>query len=262
MIPGHLWQDVQRCNHDRSNRAGGGDWPASAKRRWLEPVVPRGRSWERIRALAGPRSEDMDNDMHIFITPGTGSAETRLSAFDAALDDAGIANLNLITLSSVIPPGAKIRCGRPDEVLETQGAQWGDRLYCVLAECRVTDPGTEAWAGIGWWQGDDGRGLFVEEHGASEHDLRAELTASIQGCVAHRDRSLDDGDWGLVVQGMTCVDKPVCALVAAVYQTEGWGRPGTACARHTPPTGQLAGPTACGDREPVRTARRSPDSSA
>jgi arginine decarboxylase len=38
------------------------------------------------------------------LTAGTGEGETRLTAFDAALLDAGIGNLNLIKVSSILPP--------------------------------------------------------------------------------------------------------------------------------------------------------------
>ncbi len=38
------------------------------------------------------------------LTAGTGEGKTRLTAFDAALLDAGIGNLNLIKVSSILPP--------------------------------------------------------------------------------------------------------------------------------------------------------------
>ena len=44
--------------------------------------------------------------MKIIVTSGTGEGPTSLAAFDAALLDAGVANYNLICLSSIIPPGS------------------------------------------------------------------------------------------------------------------------------------------------------------
>ena len=41
----------------------------------------------------------------LLVTSGTGEAATEPAAFDGALLDAGIANYNLIRLSSVIPAG-------------------------------------------------------------------------------------------------------------------------------------------------------------
>lgn len=42
------------------------------------------------------------------LATGTGEGPTPLAAFDAALMDAGVANYNLLCLSSVIPPNARI----------------------------------------------------------------------------------------------------------------------------------------------------------
>jgi arginine decarboxylase len=47
--------------------------------------------------------------LRIQIATGTGAGPTPLGAFDAALLDAGVANYNLICLSSVIPPASAIR---------------------------------------------------------------------------------------------------------------------------------------------------------
>ena len=49
--------------------------------------------------------------MNIYVSSGIGYGQTKLAAFDAALNEAGIANFNLIKLSSVIPP--KVRSLRP-----------------------------------------------------------------------------------------------------------------------------------------------------
>ena len=40
------------------------------------------------------------------------------------------------------------RCS-PVERIEAAPGEWGDRLYCVLAEARASRPGDEAWAAIG-----------------------------------------------------------------------------------------------------------------
>src|ERR1039457_735460 len=98
--------------------------------------------------------------MHIQIVSGVGSAPTQLAAFDAALLDAGIANYNLIVLSSVIPPNS--------ELIEVEGqpqttGNWGDRLYVVMATAEASALNAEAWAGVGWIVNEEtGQGLFVE----------------------------------------------------------------------------------------------------
>jgi hypothetical protein len=46
--------------------------------------------------------------LSIHLSSGTGKGPTPLAAFDAALMDAGVANHNLLCLSSVIPPNARV----------------------------------------------------------------------------------------------------------------------------------------------------------
>ncbi|HBI27840.1 MAG TPA: arginine decarboxylase, pyruvoyl-dependent [Peptococcaceae bacterium] len=45
------------------------------------------------------------------LVTGSGEGATPLNAFDAALLDAGIGNLNLVRVSSILPPGAQISPG-------------------------------------------------------------------------------------------------------------------------------------------------------
>src|SRR5262245_4155869 len=153
------------------------------------------------------------------VVAGTGYGSTSLSAFDAALRDTGVANFNLVRLSSVIPP---------DTDVDTTGGTpipdggWGDRLYCVYAEQHADLPGVEAWAGIGWVQRLDGQGgLFVEHEGPTEAFLNAAIDSSLADLVAGRPEEF--GEVHKVVHGATCVDQPVCAFVVAAYETAAWG---------------------------------------
>ena len=122
-------------------------------------------------------------------------------------------------LSSVLPPGSAVsRVGR---IADTPGS-WGDRLYCVLAEARTSEPDTEVWAGIGWVQDDTGRGLLVEHHAASEQGVRGLIAASL-GALAEN-RGLDFPQSGAEVVGAPCTGTPVCALVVAAFEAEPWRR--------------------------------------
>lgn len=154
----------------------------------------------------------------ITVTHGTGRGPTTLAAFDAALRAAGVANYNLLVLSSVIPPDSLIaeHDGGPPKV----DGEWGDRLYVVLAEQRVQERNVEAWAGVGWVQGQDGRGLFVEHHGHSEATVRADITATLDAMTGGRPEQF--GPIQMRLAGATCQDEPVCALVAAVYKSQPW----------------------------------------
>lgn len=159
--------------------------------------------------------------MQIYIVPGIGTGPTKLSAFDAALNDAGVANYNLIRLSSVIPADATIKTQNDRIPSKIMPGKWGDRLYIVMAEKRVDTPNTEAWAGIGWVKDKKtGCGLFVEHEGESEKTVRKDITQSLEALMATR--NVDFGKIEMRVVGRTCTHLPVCALVVAVYQASDW----------------------------------------
>lgn len=63
----------------------------------------------------------------ISITTCIGECPTLLAAFDSALLDAGVANYNLLPLSSVIPTGSSIQRCRYISPKE----RYGDQRYCV-----------------------------------------------------------------------------------------------------------------------------------
>ncbi len=157
--------------------------------------------------------------MIIKVSAGIGIGPTQLSAFDSALNDAGVANYNLIRLSSVIPPKSEIQVSK--QSLTNLPGQWGDRLYVVMAEQRAHIPNEEAWAGIGWVQDKKtGKGLFVEHEGSSEKSVRNDITQSLEALMATR--NVDFGKINMEVVGTTCKHLPVCAMVVAVYQASDW----------------------------------------
>ena len=158
----------------------------------------------------------------IQVARGVGDGPTKIAAFDAALRHAGVANFNLIVLSSVIPPRTVVRHVSGQSV--RFDGEWGDRLYVVMAEARVSEPGEEGWAGVGWVQEQrSSKGLFVECEAASEAQLRADVESSLDAMVAGRPESFQAPRY--VVQGVTCTDRPVCALVVAVYESAPWSEP-------------------------------------
>lgn len=160
-------------------------------------------------------------NMIIQITSGTGTGPTELAAFDAALNAAGVANYNLIHLSSVIPPNAKIDIYK-GPVKDLPG-QWGDRLYVVMADKRVNTPNSEAWAGIGWaYDKTTGKGMFAEHTGSSKTTVRLNIQQSLEAFVELRQDELGRAETDMVVTGLMCKDEPVCALAVAVYQASAW----------------------------------------
>lgn len=174
--------------------------------------------------------------LSITVSGALGAGPTPLAAFDDALRGAGVANYNLVRLSSVIPPGSAVRANQRTpghlEIVDltasgqfatsaTAEGRWGDRLYAVWAFQSAELLGQEAWAGVAWAQDEqDGRGLFVEHEGASEAQVRNELQASLSSICAARD--MHHLEQHSVVVGTRCEGTPVAALVIAPYQVESW----------------------------------------
>lgn len=159
--------------------------------------------------------------LEIPLVAGSGTGPTKLAAFDAALRGIGVANYNLIRLSSVIPPGGVLTRSRGS--LSPPGG-WGDRLYVVTADARTDIPGTHAWAGIGWAQDPyTGRGLLVEHEGHTEADVTADIGATLTSMREGRGGTGDQlTHQQILTAGITCTDEPVCALVMAVFAAEAW----------------------------------------
>lgn len=81
----------------------------------------------------------------VFFTRGVGKHRHNLESFEAALRDAGIAQCNLVKVSSIFPPGCKI-------ISRKQGLTRlvpGQITYCVMAETRTDEPNRLVSAGIG-----------------------------------------------------------------------------------------------------------------
>ena len=154
----------------------------------------------------------------ISLSTGVGRAPTPLAAFDAALCAVGAGNLNLVRLSSVIPPRARLT----DSRRLVHPAEWGDRLYCVYAEQHADEPGVGAAAGIGWVRSLDGSdaGLFVEHHGTDEAEVAEQVRASLGSMT--RGRGGGFGEVEMRTVSAVCTGEPVCVVALAAYRAESW----------------------------------------
>ena len=157
--------------------------------------------------------------MKIHITHGFSEGKTELSAFDGALFKAGIANFNLIELSSIIPPRSSIKLG----AIDWNNKGFGKKLYVVLSKKEETRPGKSAFAGIGWCQDNTGKGLFVEHSGSTEKEVKELINKSLTDMKKIRNEPF--GDIQFEIKGITCKNNPVSVLVCAVYKIEGWINP-------------------------------------
>lgn len=158
--------------------------------------------------------------MKIHITKSKAEGLTSLAAFDTCLLNMGIGNQNLVYLSSIIPPDSEIIEGKA----EFDDSHFGNKLYCVMAQKRVTIRNRQAWAGIGWVQDEKtGKGLFVEHTGHSSDEVQQDINNTLNNMIKNR----PDTNWSrihMMIEGIQCGDKPVCAMVAAVYQSEAWSK--------------------------------------
>lgn len=172
---------------------------------------------EELAAVSMPESMPAQRVLNIHLSSGTGEGPTPLAAFDAALVDAGVANYNLLCLSSVIPPNARIVRARH----RTLADDYGRRLYVVMSQMRQSRPGAQAHAGIGWvQQGDVGPGLFVELHDADRGRLERDLHTTLESMRGARDVAY--GPVQTAIASRRCANRPACALVVAVYACEPW----------------------------------------
>lgn len=80
-----------------------------------------------------------------FLTSGVGAHKDQLSSFEAALRDAGLAPFNLVSVSSILPPGCK-------KVTWQKGLQElkpGEIVFVVLARNTTNEPNRLVAASVG-----------------------------------------------------------------------------------------------------------------
>jgi len=72
----------------------------------------------------------------LFLTKGVGKHKERLTSFELALRDAGIASQNLVRVSSIFPPNCKL-------IPRSQGLKYlhpGEVVFAVVAETSSREP--------------------------------------------------------------------------------------------------------------------------
>ncbi len=107
----------------------------------------------------------------LFLTKGVGRARAKLASFEAALRDAGVAEYNLVRVTSIFPPRCKI-------ITREQGVKLldpGQILYIVLADTATNEPNRLIAASIGLATPKDKNtfGYLSEHHSYGETEERA-----------------------------------------------------------------------------------------
>jgi arginine decarboxylase len=82
----------------------------------------------------------------MFFTKGVGVHKDKLSSFEVALGNAGIAKCNLVYVSSIFPPKCKIITRSAGEKL----LRPGQITYCVMARNETNEPNRLVSAAIGF----------------------------------------------------------------------------------------------------------------
>lgn len=81
----------------------------------------------------------------MFLTKGVGVHREKLQSLEEALRDAGIAHVNIVKVSSIVPPNCKIVPRKKHE----QELRPGQIVFCVLAECASNEPNRLLSSSIG-----------------------------------------------------------------------------------------------------------------
>ncbi len=135
----------------------------------------------------------------IFLTKGVGKHKERLTSFELALRDAGIAAQNLVRVSSIFPPNCKL-------LTRAQGQQHlspGEVVFAVVAENSTREPHRLVASSIGLALPADSKtyGYLSEHHSFGETDqiagdyaeeLAAEMLATTLNVDFDPDKSWDE----------------------------------------------------------------------
>jgi arginine decarboxylase len=96
-----------------------------------------------------------------FFTKGRGVHKDHLTSFELALRDAGIANLNLVSVSSILPPHCKI-VSRQEGIKHLQP---GQIVFTIMARSATNEPNRLIAASIGLARpADDSQHGYLSEH--------------------------------------------------------------------------------------------------
>ncbi len=151
----------------------------------------------------------------IRIVWGTASESTAMASYDAALADANVHNYNLVSVSSVVPAGAKIEAVGDAPPLGPAG----ERLTVVESRATVGPGEAEMTAaGVGWSREPDGPGIFYEASGTDPAVVRDRIDRGLESGRTLREWSFDETAAGRrIVSAEADPERYTTAIVLAVY---------------------------------------------
>ena len=143
--------------------------------------------------------------MRIAIVSGKDEGPSKLNAFDNALSNAGIGDVNLIKVSSMLSGNAEI-CGLPK-------LKAGAMVNCVLSQITSDNPGDEITVVIAVAIGEE-LGCVVETNGINKdsNDLIKEAEGMVRYMMEKRKVEIKD----LIVEYSTTQVKNIASCIASV----------------------------------------------
>jgi arginine decarboxylase len=147
--------------------------------------------------------------MKIAIVSGKDEGPTKLNAFDNALSDAGIGDVNLIKVSSMLAGNTEIK--------ELTPLKPGSMVNCVLSEITSDVPGDEITAVVAVAIGDK-LGCVVETTGINKNqtELIDEAKFMVNYMMEKRNVEIKE----LIVKTATTTVKEIASVVASVVYLE------------------------------------------
>jgi arginine decarboxylase len=135
----------------------------------------------------------------LFLTRGIGVHEDKLTSFEFALRDAGIAGTNIVLISSIFPPNAKL-IPRKDGLKKIQP---GQILFTIYSRNQTNEPHRMVSASVGlalpkdrsrygYLSEYDAFGQNEKQAGDYAEDVAAQMLASSLGIPFDIDKSWDE----------------------------------------------------------------------
>jgi len=136
---------------------------------------------------------------YFFLTKGVGIHKNYLQSFELALEKAGISKFNLVSVSSILPPGCK-------KISREEGLQYlkpGEIVFVVMSKNATNEPNRLIAASIGCAiPADQNQYGYIAEHhsfgqtqekaGDYAEDLAASMLASTLGIPFDADSAWDE----------------------------------------------------------------------
>ncbi len=163
----------------------------------------------------------------VFFVSGLGIHRHKLASFEAALRSAGIAQFNLVYVSSILPP----RCVVVPQEEGLQSLSPGQIVYCVMARSETDEPSRLITAAVGvavpnesnrygYISEHHGYGLTADQAGELAEDLAATMLATTLGIEFDPDVAWDERKQIYEASGQ--IIKTTAHAVAAEGDPKGW----------------------------------------